>query len=38
MLKQCRHESELKVVTKNKEIANIESTHFLGVIIDSNLG
>jgi hypothetical protein len=29
--KQCRQENYIKILIKNREIANAESTHFLGV-------
>jgi hypothetical protein len=35
--RQCRQESNLKILVKNKEISNVKSTDFLGVVIDSNL-
>jgi hypothetical protein len=31
--RQCRQESNLKIVVKNKEISNVKSTDFLGVAI-----
>jgi hypothetical protein len=36
--KQCRQESELMILIKNREIVNVNSTNFCGVTIDSNLG
>jgi hypothetical protein len=36
-MKQCRQESELKILIKNREVVNIKNTSFLGVINDSNL-
>jgi hypothetical protein len=35
--RQCRQESNLKILEKNREISNVKSTDFLGVAIDSNL-
>jgi hypothetical protein len=35
--KQCRQESNLKILIQNKEIVNVKSTNFLGVVIDSSL-
>jgi hypothetical protein len=35
--RQCRQESNLKILLKNREISNVKSTDFLGVVIDSNL-
>jgi hypothetical protein len=35
-MKQCRQESELKILIKNRQIVNVKST-FLWVITDSNL-
>jgi hypothetical protein len=35
--RQCRQESNLKVLVKNREISNVKSTDFLGIVIDSNL-
>jgi hypothetical protein len=35
--KQCREGSELKILIKNREIVNVRSTDFLGVIIGSKL-
>jgi hypothetical protein len=35
--RQCRQESNLKILVKNREISNVKSTNFLGVVIDSNL-
>jgi hypothetical protein len=35
--RQCRQESNLKILVKNSEISNVKSTDFLGVVIDSNL-
>jgi hypothetical protein len=36
-MKQCRQESELRILIKNREIVTVKSTNFLEVIIDSNL-
>jgi hypothetical protein len=36
-MKQCRQESDLKILEKNREIVNVKSVNFLGVTIDSNL-
>jgi hypothetical protein len=36
--RQCRQESNLKILVKNREISNVKSTDFLGLLIDSNLG
>jgi hypothetical protein len=36
-MKQRRKESKLKILIKNREIVNIESTNFLVVTTDSNL-
>jgi hypothetical protein len=36
-MKQCRQESELKILIKNWEIVNVKSNDFLGVISDINL-
>jgi hypothetical protein len=35
--RQCRQESNLKILVKNREISNIKSTDLLVVVIDSNL-
>jgi hypothetical protein len=35
-MKECSQESELKTL-KSREIVNVKSTNFLGVLIDSNL-
>jgi hypothetical protein len=35
--KQCKRESELKILIKNREITNVKSANFLGVIIGSTL-
>jgi hypothetical protein len=35
--KQCRQESNLKILIKNREISNVKSTNFLGVVIDCTL-
>jgi hypothetical protein len=35
--RQCRQESNLKILVKNREISNVKSTDFLGVVINSNL-
>jgi hypothetical protein len=35
--RQCRHESNLKIRIKNREIVNVKSTNFLGVATDSTL-
>jgi hypothetical protein len=35
--KQCKQESNLKILIKNREISNVKSTNFLGVVIDSTL-
>jgi hypothetical protein len=35
-MKQCRQESKLKILIKNRERVNVKSTNFLGVITDSN--
>ena len=35
--KQCGQESNLKILIKNREISNVKSTNFLGVVIDSTL-
>jgi hypothetical protein len=35
--RQCRQESNLKILVKNREISNVKSTDFLRVVIDSNL-
>jgi hypothetical protein len=34
---QCRQENELKIGIKKREIVNVRSTNFLGVITDNNL-
>jgi hypothetical protein len=34
--RQCRQESSLKILVKNREISNVKSTDFVGVVIDSN--
>jgi hypothetical protein len=34
--RQCRQESNLKILVKSREITNVKSTDFLGVVIDSN--
>jgi hypothetical protein len=36
-MKQCRQESELKLLIKNRQIVNVKSIHFFWVIADSNL-
>jgi hypothetical protein len=35
--RQCRQEGNLKIPVKNREISNVKSTDFLGVVIDSNV-
>jgi hypothetical protein len=35
--RQYRQESNLKILVNNREISNVKSTDFLGVVIDSNL-
>jgi hypothetical protein len=35
--RQCSQESNLKILVKNREISNVKSTDFLGVVINSNL-
>jgi hypothetical protein len=35
-MKQFRQESELKVLIKNRETANVSNTNFLDVIIEIN--
>jgi hypothetical protein len=35
--KQCRQESNLKILIKNSEEVKVKSTNFLGVVIDSTL-
>jgi hypothetical protein len=36
-MKQCRQDSKSKILIKNREIVNTESTNFLAVITDSDL-
>jgi hypothetical protein len=36
-MKQCRQESKLKILIKNRQRVNVKSIKFLGVITDSNL-
>jgi hypothetical protein len=31
--RQCRQQSNLKILVKNREISNVKSTDFLGVVI-----
>jgi hypothetical protein len=33
--RQCSQENNLKILVKNREISNVKSTDFLGVVIDS---
>jgi hypothetical protein len=35
--RQCRQQSNLKILVKNREILNVKSTDFLGLGTDSNL-
>jgi hypothetical protein len=35
--RQCRQESNLKILVRNREISNVKNTDFLGLVIDSNL-
>jgi hypothetical protein len=35
--RQCRQESNLKILVQKREISNVKNTDFLGVVIDSNL-
>jgi hypothetical protein len=35
--RQCRQESNLKILIQNREISDFKSTNFLGLVINSNL-
>jgi hypothetical protein len=36
-MKQCRQKSNQKILIKNREISNVKSTNFQGIVTDSTL-